>query len=186
MDKTSKPKLSGVNLPASFKPPSSKPPKRLASSGSIPKQAKQQLGQLAKGTFEELKSQPSGVARSALEQVGIGGPQVGSKPPSAEEVKKKIKEMEAADKARSERQIAQIKEKLSEEIKYWQQVREEQLRRRREQPEMTPEQAKAAQKQAEGAPLVVPGEGEKPKKGGFLMRKRKKTQVEKAGGRVSG
>lgn len=172
----------------SFNPSASrtKKPKRFVSSGGISSQAKQHLGQLAKGTFEELKSQPGGMAKSALEQVGIGGNQAEPKPPSVEGVKKKIKEREAMDKARSEQQITQIKGKLEEEIKYWQQVREEQLRQRREPPEMTPEQAEAA-KQAEGTPLVAPGEGEKPKKGGFLMgMKRKKTQVENVGGRVSG
>jgi hypothetical protein len=175
-------RTSPLSPPASSKKPKSK---RLVSSGGIPKQAKQQLGQLAKGTFEELKSQPGGMAKRALEQVGMGGSSSRPESPSAEEVKKKIQEMERMDKKRSETQIAQIKKKLDEEIKYWQQLREEQLRRRRKEP-TEEEQKKVQEQEVKEKPLAVPGEGQKPKKGGFLMRKRKKTQVEKVGGRVSG
>jgi len=147
----------------------------------------QQLKQLGEGVFETAKKQPQELAGKALEQMGMGGssPPAGQKTPQASDEAKKLEEMKAADKAKSEQIAAKIVQELEAEIEKWRRIREQQLQARR-QPERPEEE-----KKQEKPPLIEPST--KPKRGlfgGFWGRRIKsaqqQAQPEMVGRRVGG
>lgn len=101
-------------------------------------------------TFEKIKKPADNTGR-ILETMGQTSSQTptGQQKPIVDE-QKRIAEMKAADKAWSQEQIT----KLETEMKKWRQIREEQLRRRREVDEQAQAQVKSAQ-EAE-SPLAQP------------------------------
>lgn len=145
-------------------------------------QAKKQIGQLAKKTFETVKDQPKDTALTALEQLGIGGGKSSSgqakKPVAGTDEKAKLQQLEEADRAKTARQVSQLKTELEREIERWRRIREEQLKRRREQMEQI-------QKPPEPPEASLEAPGGKPKRGGLFLR-RKKTKTEAAGMKRSG
>ena len=147
----------------------------------------QQLKQLGEDVFETAKRQPGELAGKALEQMGTGGssPSGGQKTPQVADEARKLAEMKAADKARSEQLAAKIVQELEAEIEKWRRIREQQLQARRQPPKEQEEE-----KKQETPPLVEPST--KPKRGllGFWNRRaqraREQAQPEMVGRRVGG
>jgi len=146
----------------------------------------QQIKQLGEDVFETTKKQPQELAGKVLEQMGEGSsfPSGGQKTPQVSDETKRLAEMRAVDEAKSRQLAAKIIQELEQEIEKWRQIREEQLRQRRQ----TPEPIVAA---TEVQPLQEPT----PKRrrgilGGFwgrrAQRAREQVQPEMAGRRVSG
>jgi len=154
---------------------------------NVAKNVAQQLKQLGEDVFETAKKQPQELAGKALEQMGVGGSSQpgGQKTPQVSDEAKKLEEMKAADKARSEQLAARIVQELEQEIEKWRRVREQQLQTRRQPPEQQEEE-----KKQETPPLVEPST--KPKRGlfGFWGRRIKsaqqQAQPEMVGRRVGG
>jgi len=124
----------------------------------------------------------------ALEQMGTGGssPSGGQKTPQVADEARKLAEMKAADKARSEQLAAKIVQELEAEIEKWRRIREQQLQARRQPPKEQEEE-----KKQETPPLVEPST--KPKRGLFFgfwnrraQRAREQAQPEMVGRRVGG
>ena len=147
----------------------------------------QQLKQLGEDVFETAKKQPQELAGKVLEQMGGGGSSSSGsqKVPQLSDEAKKLEEMKAADKARSEQLAAKIIQELEQEIEKWRRIREQQLQTRRQPPEQQEEE-----KKQETPPLVEPST--KPKRGlfGFWGRRIKsaqqQAQPEMVGRRVGG
>ncbi len=154
---------------------------------NLPKNIAQQLKQIGEDVFETAKKQPQELAGKALEQMGIGASSTsgGQKMPQAGDEAKKLAEMKAADKAKSEQLAAKIVQELEAEIEKWRRVREEQLKARRQ-----PSEQQEEEKKQETPPLMEPST--KPKRGlfGFWGRRIKsaqqQAQPEMVGRRVGG
>jgi len=129
---------------------------------NVAKKAAQQLRQLGEDIFETAKKQPQELAGKVLEQMGGGGssPFGGQKAPQVSNEAKKLEEMKATDKVRSEKLAVKIVQKLEAEIEKWRRIREEQLKARRQQEEQQKEG-----KKKETPPLVE--FSTKPKRGLF-------------------
>lgn len=147
----------------------------------------QQLKQLREDVFETVKKQPQELAGKALEQMGGGtfSTSGGQKTPQVSDEAKKLEEMKAADKVRSEQLAAKIVQELEAEIEKWRRKREQQLQVRRQPPEQ-----QGREKEGEKPSLVEPST--KPKRGlfGFWGRRIKsaqqQAQPEMVGRRVGG
>lgn len=127
----------------------------------IPKDLARQVKQLGEGVVEEAKEAPKEIAGRAMEQLGMKST---SQPKRPEELRPA--EAEVKEKAKT-RKLTQVRQELEGEIEGRRQVREEQLRQRREVVEQT--------QQAEGAKtkkLEVP----KGPKRGFWGRRIKAAQ----------
>jgi len=129
---------------------------------NLPKNIAQQLKQLGEDVFETAKKQPQELAEKALEQMGMGSSSssAGKKTRQVSDEAKKLEEMKAADKARSEQLAAKIVQELEAEVEKWRRIREQQLQVRRQPPEQPEEE-----KKQEKPPLVEPST--KPKRGLF-------------------
>jgi len=147
----------------------------------------QQIKQLGEDVFETAKKQPQELAGKALEQMGGGSssPTAGQKTPQVSDEAKKLEEMKAADKARSEQLAAKIVQELEAEIEKRRRIREEQLKARRQEAEQQEE------RKQEKPPLIEPST--KPKRGLFggfwgrrAQRAQQQAQPEMAGRRVGG
>lgn len=149
----------------------------------IPADIARQIKQLGEGVVEEVKEVPGGVAKRAMEQVGItafksGAGQEKTLPQPTEIKPERSKpERELAEK----QQIAQLRQGLEKEIRERQRLREEETQRRREQAsDAQPPEAVAPQE-----PLKEPSG--KPR--GFWGRRIKAAQEEakpELGKRISG
>ena len=154
---------------------------------NLPKNIAQQLKQLGEDVFETSKKQPQELAEKALEQMGMGSSSSfgGQKTPQVSDEAKKLEEMKAADKARSEQLAAKIVKELEQEVEKWRRIREQQLQARRQPPEQPEEE-----KKQEKPPLIEPST--KPKRGlfGFWGRRvqsaQQQAQPEMVGRRVGG
>jgi len=140
---------------------------------NLPKNVAQQLKQLGEDVFETAKKQPQKSAGKALEQMGGGSSSRagGQKTPQMSDEAKKLEEMKAADKAKSEQLAAKVVRELEVEIEKWRRIREQQLQARR-QPSAQQEEGK----KQETPPLMEPST--KPKRGlfGFWGRRIKTAQ----------
>jgi len=154
---------------------------------AVAKNVAQQLKRLGEDVFETARKQPQELAEKALEQMGVRGSSSsgGQKTPRTSDGAKKLEEMKAADKTRSEQLAAKIVQELEGEIEKQRRIREEELRVRRQPPEQLEEEKK--QKKPS---LVEPST--KPKKGLFgfwgrrARRAREQAQPEMVGRRVGG
>jgi len=148
----------------------------------------QQLKQLGEDVLETARKQPQELAGKVLEQMGGGSPPPSGsqKIPQVSDEAKKLEEMKAVDRGRSEQLAGKIVQELEAEIEKWRRIREEQLKARRQQ-----EEQKKEEKKQETPPLIEPST--KPKRGLFFgfwgrraQRAREQTQPEMAGRRVGG
>jgi hypothetical protein len=109
----------------------------------------QQLKQIAQDTFENIGDQPKEFADEALEQIGFkqrkGQTQKNPQQKAQDDFQAQLKKRQEQDEQQSGQQIMALRKELEAEIKKWQQIRDEQLIKRREKPEPTPEEIAAQQ-----------------------------------------
>lgn len=158
---------------------------------AIAQDVARQLKQLGENVFETAKKQPGEMAGKVLEQMGVttGKPVAGqTKTANTQDlVKQEIGQRAEADKQMSQQKMSQVRDELTNEMKRLRLIREEELRRRREVPELTPEQLAAQQ---ESAPPVVSTKRKRGLFAGFGSRRIKTAQEqfqpETVGRRVGG
>lgn len=143
-----------------------------------------QIRELGGETVKEMAKQPGEMAGRALEQLGVTSPTGGAgQKQVADSQKAKLAQMEAEDKAKSEKQSARLRKSLEGEMKKSRLEREEELRQRRKQPEVTEEEKKAAEAKVHGVPEV----SSKQKRGlRQIKRAEEKARPEKVGRRIGG
>lgn len=151
---------------------------------SVAQKVAQQVKEIGTETVEELKKQPSQMADTALEQLGLkssSGPAANNQQSTS--VGDQIQQLKAQDQLKSQRLAGQIKQELETEIAKHRQIREERSQQRRQPSE---EELEAIQ-QVKVEETIEPPASKKARGSAFRVKKAKsQAQPETVGRRVGG